>query len=136
MAIQAHTKIQTEADTEQFNLKNLRDWPRSCDLLKIISRCQRHGNTCDSKRFNLEARVGIEHQSVTFANLRNSQQYKPLRSFLNVFNGLTRGTQLQGLFWKGMLLLLARPQSITALLFYWSFYWRQFPLRGMGGIRA
>ena len=76
------------------------------------------------KRFGMEARVGIEHQTDTFQNLHNSQQHKPLRSFLNVFNVLTRVRRLQELFWKDVLLFSTRPQTIAKLLFYWSFYWR------------
>jgi hypothetical protein len=43
-----------------------------------------------TKLKSLEAEVGIEHQSVMFQNLRNSQQHKPLRPFLNVFKRLIR----------------------------------------------
>jgi RNA polymerase sigma factor (TIGR02999 family) len=74
----------------------------------------------------LEARVGIEHHNPIRTDPHNFQQYKPLRSFLNVFNGLTRVLRPQELFWKHALLFLQRLQSITALLFYWSFHWRWF----------
>jgi len=37
-------------------------------------------------QLGMEAGVGIEHQFVFFSNHHNSQQHKPLRSFLNVFN--------------------------------------------------
>ena len=40
--------------------------------------------------FYLEARLGIEHQLLSASNHHNSQQHKPLRSFPNVFNPLTR----------------------------------------------
>ena len=46
----------------------------------------------------LEARVGIEHQFMFNSYHRNSQQHKPLRSFLNVFNPLIRALWLQELF--------------------------------------
>ena len=36
----------------------------------------------------MEARVGIEHPVTSLANLHNSQQHKPLHSFLNDFNRL------------------------------------------------
>jgi hypothetical protein len=50
--------------------------------------------------YRTDWRVGIEHQSVMFQNLRNSQQLKPLRPFLNVFNGLIWVVRHQELFWN------------------------------------
>lgn len=66
-------------------------------------------------------RVGIEHQSLIYADLHNSQQYKPLRSFLNVCNTLTGVLRLQELFWKDLLQFSNLPRTIATLLFYWSF---------------
>ena len=74
----------------------------------------------------MEAEVGIEHQYVLFSNRHNSQQHKPLRPFLNVFNGLTWVVRHQELFRKRWLLFPIRPQTIMELLFYWSFYWRLY----------
>jgi hypothetical protein len=71
----------------------------------------------------LEARVGIEHHNPIHTNLHNSQQDKPLRSFLNVFNILRRVLWLQELFWKYLLLFANQPRTIATLLFYWRFCW-------------
>ena len=57
------------------------------------------GKTLTQKRFGLEARVGIEHAIGFATNLNNSQQHKPLRSFLNVFKPLKRVSSLQELLW-------------------------------------
>ena len=42
------------------------------------------------KRFRMEAEVGIEHQLLSDSKHHNSQQHKPLRSFPNEINHLTR----------------------------------------------
>jgi hypothetical protein len=76
----------------------------------------------------LEARVGIEHHNPIHTDLHNSQQYKPLRSFLNVSNILRRVLWLQELFWKNLLLFSNLPRTIATLLFYWSFDWRFIPM--------
>jgi len=77
----------------------------------------------------LEAEVGIEHHNPIRADIRNSQQHKPLRSFLNVFNLLTRVLWLQELFWKDLLLFSNLLQTIATLLFYWTFHWRLLSTR-------
>ena len=69
-------------------------------------------------------RVGIGHHSSIRADFHNSQQYKPLRSFLNVFNILRRVLWLQELFCKDLLLFSNLPRTIATLFFYWSFHWR------------
>jgi len=52
------------------------------------------------QQLELEARIGIEHQSLFFSNSQNSRQHNPLRSFLNDFNPLIRLFPLQQLFWN------------------------------------
>ena len=84
-------------------------------------------------QLELEAEVGIEHHFLIRTDFHNSQQYKPLRSFLNVFNILRRVLWLQELFWKAVLLFANQPRTIATLLFYWSVYWR-FMTRQIYGI--
>ena len=57
-------------------------------------------NPLQKCNLELEAEVGIEHQNLFYSNRHNSQQHKPLRSFLNVFKPLTRVSSLQELLWN------------------------------------
>jgi hypothetical protein len=47
-------------------------------------------NPLQKCNLELEARVGIEHQLLSDSKHHNSQQHKPLRSFPNEINHLTR----------------------------------------------
>jgi hypothetical protein len=64
-------------------------------------------------RKSLAAMAGIEHAIRFASKLRNSQQHKPLRSFLNVFKPLKRVFSLQELYETIVVLFPTHPPTIA-----------------------